>query len=71
VSEGFARVSKQGVPKRAEPLVAGLRALEEQAKAAHVGLWRYGDVEEDEAHEFGYRPAAPAPAAKAANPWKK
>jgi len=71
VSEGRARVAKHSIPKRAEPLVAGLRALEQKAKSSHVGLWRYGDVEEDDAHEFGYRKAAPAPAAKGGNPWKK
>ncbi|EOD09062.1 hypothetical protein EMIHUDRAFT_452958 [Emiliania huxleyi CCMP1516] len=36
----------------------------------HVGMWRYGDIEEDDAHEFGFRRPAPAPAPKG-NPWKK
>jgi len=50
--------------------VASLRSIEEGAKKAHLGVWRYGDIEEDDAHEFGFRPVAPA-APKAGNPWKK
>ena len=70
VASGLARVEK-ATPRRAEPLVKELRALEAAAKKGHAGMWRYGDIEEDDAHEFGYsRPAATAPA-KAANPWKK
>lgn len=69
VAAGLARVEK-GVARRAEPLVAALREHEAAAKKGHVGMWRYGDIEEDDAHEFGFRRPAPAPAPKG-NPWKK
>ena len=69
VAAGLARVEK-GVARRAEPLVAALREHEAAAKKGHIGMWRYGDIEEDDAHEFGFRRPAPAPAPKG-NPWKK
>lgn len=67
VKEGLARVEKKP-PKRAAVLVKGLYEKELVAKTSHIGMWRYGDVEEEEAPEFGARKPAPAPGS---NPWKK
>ncbi|KAL1500074.1 hypothetical protein AB1Y20_012749 [Prymnesium parvum] len=67
VQDGLARVQKK-TPKRAAPLVKGLYELELVAKTSHLGMWRYGDIEEEEAPEFGVRKPAPAPGS---NPWKK
>eukprot|EP00316_Scyphosphaera_apsteinii_P007722 CAMPEP_0119344144 /NCGR_PEP_ID=MMETSP1333-20130426/106819_1 /TAXON_ID=418940 /ORGANISM="Scyphosphaera apsteinii, Strain RCC1455" /LENGTH=892 /DNA_ID=CAMNT_0007356571 /DNA_START=39 /DNA_END=2717 /DNA_ORIENTATION=- len=62
ISAGLARVEKT-VPKRNMLLAAGLREKEEAAKASRQGMWRYGDIEEDESPEFGFRkPAPPASA---------
>ena len=69
VEQGLARVEKTA-NRKAAPLVAKLREKEDEAKAAHRGVWRYGDVEEDDAPEFG-KPA-PKPAAAPSKPaWGK
>ena len=65
VEQGLARVEKTA-NRKAAPLVAKLREKEDEAKAAHRGVWRYGDVEEDDAPEFG-KPA-PKPAAAPSKP---
>ncbi|KAL3924316.1 MAG: hypothetical protein SGPRY_003952 [Prymnesium sp.] len=67
VEDGLARVEKKP-PKRAAQLVKGLYEKELVAKTSHLGMWRYGDIEEEEAPEFGLRKPAPAPGS---NPWKK
>jgi staphylococcal nuclease domain-containing protein 1 len=54
VSEGLARVDK-GTPRRAAPLVNGLKEKEEAAKSGRAGMWRFGDIDEDDAPEFGVR----------------
>ena len=48
VKEGLARVEKKQ-PKRAATLVKGLYEKELVAKTSHLGMWRYGDIEEEEA----------------------
>jgi len=67
VKEGLARVEKKP-PKRAAPLVKGLYEKELVAKTSHIGMWRYGDVEEEDAPEFGVRRPPPPPGT---NPWGK
>jgi len=67
VGRGLARVEKKP-PKRAASLVKGLYEKEMLAKAQHVGMWVHGDIEEEEAPEFGARKPAPVPGT---NPWKK
>lgn len=53
VSSGLLRVGKDA-PKRAAPLVAKLRAKEATAKTERHGMWRFGDVDDDDdAMEFG------------------
>ena len=51
-AEGLLRVTKQN-DKRAMPLLKALRAKEEEARTRRNGLWRYGDVDEDDCMEFG------------------
>jgi staphylococcal nuclease domain-containing protein 1 len=54
IEEGLARVEKV-TPRRAAPLVKALMEKEEGAKTKRTGMWRYGDIDEDEAPEFGFR----------------
>lgn len=68
VADGLLRVSK-GNEKRAAPLLRALREKEESARRGRMGMWRFGDIDEDDAPEFGVR-KAPA-AAAAPNAWKK
>jgi len=67
ISAGLARVEKKP-PKRAGALVKGLYEKEAMAKTKHVGMWIHGDIEDEEAPEFGVRKPAPVPGS---NPWKK
>jgi len=69
IKDGLARVEKKP-PKRAAALVKGLYEKELVAKTSHIGMWRYGDVEEEDAPEFGIRKPPPPPPATG-NPWKK
>ena len=52
VATGLARVQKNP-PRRAARVVEALREKELAAKAGRQGMWRYGDIEEDDAAEFG------------------
>lgn len=72
VSEGLLRVEK-GSTKRSAPLIRLLQEKEQEAKNARLGIWRYGDVDDDDdAPEFGFRrPAAPPSAGGAPNAWGK
>lgn len=72
VSNGLVRVAKV-VDKRAGPLVRSLREKEEAAKSARAGMWRFGDIDEDDDFEFGmrHREKEQATTTAKANPWKK
>jgi len=63
VSAGLARAEKKPL-KRFATLAAALQKKEEEAKASRSGMWRYGDIDEDDAKEFGFQrpPPQPAPA---------
>jgi len=65
VSSGLARVHKT-VPRRMGLLGAVLLEKQAQAKAARQGMWRYGDIEEDDDFEFGTRKRDAQQAADAA-----
>lgn len=67
VSEGLLRVAKTA-DKRAAPVVNKLRELENAAKSSRKGVWRFGDIEEDDDFEFGMRHRQVAPTS---NAWKK
>jgi staphylococcal nuclease domain-containing protein 1 len=67
ITEGLARVDKKP-PKRAAPLVKGLYEKELVAKTKHIGMWIHGDIEEEDAPEFGARKPPPV---VGTNPWKK
>lgn len=54
VSSGAARVTKD-VPRLMASLANSIRAQEAVAKSARLGMWRYGDIEEDDDFEFGTR----------------
>jgi len=60
IGAGLARVQKE-VPKTLSLVASELREKEEAAKASRAGMWRYGDIDEDDAAEFGFRPAPPKP----------
>ena len=72
VTQGLLRVAKS-FQKRAAPLVASLREKEAAAKASRAGMWRFGDIEEDDDFEFGMNRVKQQQAAAAAAPnaWKK
>ena len=70
VAEGLARVEKKP-PKRAALLVQHLSEKQQAAKSSRLGMWRYGDIEEDDDYEFGMRRRPAAPVAAPTNPWKK
>jgi staphylococcal nuclease domain-containing protein 1 len=67
VEEGCLRVAKT-FEKRAAPIVRALREKELAAKTGRKGMWKYGDIEEDDDFEFGMRARDKE---QAANPWKK
>lgn len=71
---GLLRVGKDA-PRRAAGLVAKLREKEETAKKGRYGVWRYGDIDDDECLEFGVNrqkaDAAKAAAAPTTNAWGK
>ena len=54
MSSGAARVTKD-VPRLMASLANSIRAQEAVAKSARLGMWRYGDIEEDDDFEFGTR----------------
>ena len=74
VAQGLLRVSKT-FRKSAAPLVAALREKEEAAKSSRAGMWRYGDIEEDDDFEFGVNrlkiQQQQAAAAPTTNAWGK
>lgn len=39
--------------KRLQSLVSEYRSAQEEAKRKHLSIWQYGDVTDDDAHEFG------------------
>ncbi|KAK7063179.1 nuclease domain-containing protein [Halocaridina rubra] len=39
--------------KRLQSLLSDYRVAQEEAKRKHLNMWQYGDVTEDDAHEFG------------------
>jgi len=47
VSDGLARVEKTFV-KKAQPLVEALKEKQNEAKRGRIGMWKYGDIEDDE-----------------------
>lgn len=64
VAEGLARVEKRPELRNAATGLSldALRALQQKAKAERLGMWRHGDIEEDDCKEFGWTPKAPEPA---------
>nr|CAB3266428.1 staphylococcal nuclease domain-containing protein 1 [Phallusia mammillata] len=54
VSEGFCTVAKRG-EKRLQKMLSEYYGEQEKAKKQHLNLWRYGDITEDDASEFGYK----------------
>ena len=47
VSEGLARVEKTFV-KKAQPLVEALKEKQNDAKRGRLGMWKYGDIDDEE-----------------------
>lgn len=39
--------------KRLQSLVSTYRAAQDEAKKKHLNIWQYGDITDDDAHEFG------------------
>ncbi|XP_042886727.1 staphylococcal nuclease domain-containing protein 1-like isoform X1 [Penaeus japonicus] len=39
--------------KRLQSLVSEYRTAQEEAKRKHLNIWQYGDITDDDAHEFG------------------
>ena len=78
IAGGLLRVSK-GNDKRALPLLKALRDKEDEARKNRRGMWRYGDVDDDDAMEFGMtrqkmeaaKATAAAAGGKAPNAWGK
>lgn len=69
VSAGLVRVTKEWVPKRGMALVAKMRESQDKARKERAGMWRYGDIDDDDALEFGMRrQQADVEKAKAAAP---
>ncbi|KAG8467070.1 hypothetical protein KFE25_000386 [Diacronema lutheri] len=58
VAMGLARVERRPEVRNAATgaVLDGLRALQEDAKKNRLGIWRHGDIEEDDCKEFGYTP---------------
>jgi staphylococcal nuclease domain-containing protein 1 len=54
VGSGFCTVNKRG-EKRLQKLVSEFLKEQEKARNGHLNLWRYGDITEDDASEFGYK----------------
>ncbi|XP_022111973.1 staphylococcal nuclease domain-containing protein 1-like [Acanthaster planci] len=54
VSEGFL-LAEQRREKRLQKMVAEYVLAQQSALKAHLNLWRYGDITEDDAREFGYQ----------------
>jgi len=67
VASGLARVEKD-VAKRNSLLAKSLADKELTAKNGRLGMWRYGDIDADDAPEFGVRPR---PVESKPNAWKK
>uniref|UniRef100_H2ZBR1 Staphylococcal nuclease domain-containing protein n=2 Tax=Ciona savignyi TaxID=51511 RepID=H2ZBR1_CIOSA len=53
VTDGFCTVAKRG-EKRLQKMLTEFYAEQNKAKKQHLNLWRYGDITEDDASEFGY-----------------
>lgn len=70
VGQGLLRVSKSA-EKRAMPLVRKLQEKEQAAKTGRLGMWRFGDIEEDDDYEFGMRHREREAATATGNAWKK
>jgi len=74
ISQGLVRIDKD-FPKRHSPLVSKLKEKETAARTGRQGLWRYGDIDEDDDLEFGTRrqqmQAAQAATGAAPNAWGK
>jgi len=68
VASGVARVQKDA-PKVLAKVANALREKEEVAKTNRAGMWRYGDIDAEEAPEFGVRPRPTEP--PKANAWGK
>ncbi|XP_076820174.1 staphylococcal nuclease domain-containing protein 1-like isoform X2 [Clavelina lepadiformis] len=54
VADGFCTVAKRG-EKRLHKLLSEYYNAQDKAKKQHLNLWRYGDITDDDASEFGYR----------------
>lgn len=52
LSQGFVMVDNRK-EKRMQSLLVDYRAAQEEAKKNRLNLWRYGDVTDDDAFEFG------------------
>jgi len=75
VLQGLLKVTKK-VDKRAMPLVKVLQEKCESAKTRRLGIWKYGDVDDDdECLDFGMnrqnKQQQAAAAVPSSNPWKK
>nr|XP_002128402.1 staphylococcal nuclease domain-containing protein 1 [Ciona intestinalis] len=53
IGDGFCTVAKRG-EKRLQKMMSEFYAEQNNAKKQHLNLWRYGDISEDDASEFGY-----------------
>ncbi|XP_078495054.1 staphylococcal nuclease domain-containing protein 1 [Ciona intestinalis] len=53
IGDGFCTVAKRG-EKRLQKMMTEFYAEQSNAKKQHLNLWRYGDITEDDASEFGY-----------------
>lgn len=55
VAEGFVSLDRARKEKRLQKLLAEYQKILNAAKAGHKNMWRYGDKEQDDAAEFGFR----------------
>lgn len=55
VSDGFLSVDRQRRERSLQKLLTEYLKMLSNAKAAHRNMWRYGDKEQDDALEFGYK----------------
>lgn len=55
VNDGFVSVDRQRRERSLQKLLTEYLKTLSAAKAAHRNMWRYGDKEQDDALEFGYK----------------
>nr|XP_027216860.1 staphylococcal nuclease domain-containing protein 1-like [Penaeus vannamei] len=52
ISQGLLMLDERK-DKRLQSVVSEYRTAQEEAKRKHLNIWQYGDITDDDAHEFG------------------